>query len=273
MIKYIEMKIDILTLFPEMFKGPFDESILRRAQDKSFGGAQDKSFGGAQDKSSGGAQDKSSEGAKSSDRDQNKGLVEIKILNLRKWAIDKRGTVDDRPYGGGVGMVMMVEPIAKAIEEIKSQKSKVILLSPRGKVWNQKMAQEYAKLEHLILICGHYEGVDERVKEFIDEEISIGDFVLTGGEIPAMVLVDCIVRLIPGVLEKPEAVENESFSPNSQPPITNHLLEYPQYTRPENFRGLKVPEILLSGNHKKISQWRQKKALEITKKNRPDLLK
>ena len=296
------MEIDILTLFPAMFKGPFDESILRRAQDKS------------------------SEGAKSSDGDQNKGLVEIKIHNLRKWAIDKRGTVDDRPYGGGVGMILMIQPIFeallsinpklqitnyKSISNTKFQKSKTvlfqdsenpersrrneaiqetrrrraqggskyhgrepvcILLSPRGKVWNQKMAKEYSKLEHLILICGHYEGVDERVREFIDEEISIGDFVLTGGEIPAMVLVDSIVRLIPGVLEKPEATQFESFSP-----LTSHLsppsLEYPQYTRPENFRGLKVPEILLSGDHKKISEWRQKKALEITKKNRPDLLK
>jgi len=249
------MKIDILTLFPEMFKGPFDESILRRAQDKS--------------------------------------LVQIDIHNLRKWAKDKRGTVDDRPYGGGVGMVMMVSPIAEAIRELKSsyqlsnskqisnfkfQKSKIVLLSPRGKVWKQSLAQEYSKLDHLILICGHYEGVDERVREFIDEEISIGDYVLTGGEIPAMVLVDSIVRLIPGVLEKPEAIENESFSSSkfkvhrASQQSSKLLLEHPQYTHPENFKGLKVPSILLSGNHGEIEKWRAGKAVEITKKNRPDLL-
>ncbi|MGB9637527.1 MAG: tRNA (guanosine(37)-N1)-methyltransferase TrmD [Microgenomates group bacterium] len=236
------MKIDILTLFPEMFKGPFDESIVRRAQDKK--------------------------------------LVEIKIHNLRKWAKDKRGTVDDRPYGGGVGMVLMIQPIFDALESFnvkstqndKSQNSKIILLNPRGKVWNQKMAKEYSRLKHLILICGHYEGVDERVRNFIDEEISIGDYVLTGGELPAMVMVDSIVRLIPGVLEKPEAIENESFS---DPKIHNtkyKILEYPQYTRPEDFRGLKVPKILLSGDHAEIEKWRAEKALEITKKNRPDLI-
>jgi len=229
------MEIDIITLFPKMFLGPFEESIVKRAQTK--------------------------------------GLVKIKVHDLRKWAVDKRGTVDDKPYGGGVGMVLMIEPLVKAIEEIKREKSKIILLSPRGKVWKQELAQEYSLLDHIILICGHYEGVDERINEFIDEEISIGDFVLTGGEIPAMVLVDCIVRLIPGVLEKPEATQFESFSNPKVQSTKYKILEYPQYTRPENFRGLKVPEILLSGNHKKISEWRQKKALEITKKNRPDLLK
>ncbi len=221
------MKIDILTLFPEMFKGPFNESILQRAQ--------------------------------------NKGLVEIKIHNLRNWARDKRKTVDDRPYGGGVGMIMRVDVINQALTEIKSQ-SLTILLSPRGKVFDQKTAKRLAKLKHLILICGHYEGVDERVTEhLIDEEISIGDYVLTGGEIPAMIMVDTIVRLIPGVLEKVEATKSESFSPIN--------LEYPQYTRPEDFKGWKVPEILLSGDHKKIEEWKTKKALEKTKKVRPDLLK
>jgi len=243
------MKIDILTLFPEMFKGPFAESIVKRAQEKR--------------------------------------LVEINIHNLRKWAGDKRGTVDDRPYGGGAGMIIMVQPIFEALEslkpKIKNQKlktqiknSKTVLLSPGGKIWKQKMVREYSKLVHLILICGHYEGVDERVRKFIDEEISIGDYILTGGEIPAMVLVDSIVRLIPGVLEKPEAIKFESFS-NSQPVTRNRqtakLLEYPQYTRPENFRGLRVPKILLSGNHQKIAEWRAKKSLEKTKKKRPDLLK
>jgi tRNA (guanine37-N1)-methyltransferase len=225
------MKIDIVTIFPKMFQGPFEESILRRAQDK--------------------------------------GLVEIKIHDLRKWTTDKRGTVDDRPYGGGVGMVMMVEPITKAIEELKSPNTKVILLSARGKPWNQEKAVAHSKEKHLILIAGHYEGVDERVLNFIDEEISIGNYILTGGELPAMVLVDCLVRLIPGVLEKEEATQIESFAKvNGQT-----VLEFPQYTHPEDFRGLKVPKILLSGNHGEIEKWRAEKALETTKKNRPDLLK
>jgi len=226
------MKIDIITLFPKMFKGPFDESILRRAQDK--------------------------------------GLVKIEIHNLRKWATDKRGTVDDRPYGGGVGMVMMIEPLVKAIEELKSPNTKIILLSAKGKLWKQQLALENSRIEHLILICGHYEGVDDRILNFIDEEISIGDYVLTGGELPAMVLVDSIVRLIPGVLEKTEATEFESFSllHNGQT-----VVEYPQYTRPENFRGLKVPEVLLSGNHAEIEKWRKEEALKITQKNRPELLR
>ncbi|MDP3888561.1 MAG: tRNA (guanosine(37)-N1)-methyltransferase TrmD [bacterium] len=233
------MKIDIITLFPEMFQGPFDESILRRAQDKK--------------------------------------LVEIKVHNLRNWADDKRGTVDDRPYGGGVGMVMRVDIIDRALSAISNQQStikkkKIILLSPRGKPFNQQRAQEISKLDHLILLCGHYEGVDERVSEhLVDEEISIGDYVLTGGEIPAMVIIDAVVRLIPEVLEKPEATISESHSPLS----TSHfpLLEYPQYTRPEDFQGWKVPEILLSGDHKKIEDWRGRKALEKTKESRPDLLK
>jgi tRNA (guanine37-N1)-methyltransferase len=223
------MKIDIITLFPDMFKGPFDESILKRAQDK--------------------------------------GLVQIKIHNLRKWTNDKRGTVDDRPYGGGIGMVMIAEPIVKAIEEVREENSKVFLLSPRGKVWKQELAQKYSKLDHIILICGHYEGIDERVGSFIDEELSIGDYVLTGGEIPTMVVVDSIVRLIPEVLKETEATQKESFS------LDTNLLEYPQYTHPEDFRGLKVPEILLSGNHAEIEKWREEKALQKTQENRPDLLK
>lgn len=235
------MKIDILTLFPEMFKGPFDYSIVSRAKEK--------------------------------------GLAEINIHNLRKWTSDKRKTVDDKPYGGGVGMVMMIEPIDRALGDIKGEgrrvKSKVILLSPRGKVFSQKMAQELSKLDHLILICGHYEGVDERVTEhLVDEEISIGDYVLTGGEIPAMVITDSIVRLIPGVLEKPTATANESFSnPQSVNPLIRNLLEYPQYTRPENYKDWKVPEILLSGDPKKIKIWQEEKAKEKTNKQRPDLLK
>jgi len=235
------MKIDILTLFPSMFKGPFEESIIKRAQ--------------------------------------NKGLVEIKIHNLRKWAVDKRGTVDDRPYGGGTGMILMIEPIYKALKElkskVKSQKLKVILLDPRGKVFNQKIAQKLSKEQHLIFICGHYEGVDERVREhLVDEVISIGDYILTGGELPTMVVIDTVIRLLPGVLEKPEATKEESFShyDDTYYHIKKYLLEYPQYTRPENFMGWKVPKVLLLGNHQKIADWRKKKAEELTKKLRPDLI-
>lgn len=222
------MKVDILTLFPDMFNGPFSNSILRRAQDKS--------------------------------------LVAINIHDLRHWSTDKHKSVDDHPYGGGVGMLMMVEPIYRALRELKDQNSKVILMDPGGTPFNQAKAQELSQLNHVILIAGHYEGVDARVREnLIDEEISIGDYVLTGGELPAMVVVDSIVRLIPGVLEKPEATQIESFSEN--------LLEFPQYTRPEEFNGWGVPEVLLSGNHKKIEQWRKQKAVEKTRKVRPNLLK
>ncbi len=222
------MRIDILTLFPKMFNGPFAESIIKIAQEK--------------------------------------GLVAIRIHNLRKWAKDKRRTIDERPFGGGIGMVLMIEPIDQALKELRRKNSKVILLTPQGKPFNQKTAQKLAKLKHLILICGHYEGVDERVREhLVDEEISIGDYVLTGGELPAMVVADTISRLIPGVLEKPEATKNESF----QTPT----LEYPQYTRPANFKGWQVPKILLSGDHQKIKEWRKEKALKRTKQRRPDLLK
>lgn len=220
------MKIDILTLFPKMFEAVFSESIIKRAQTK--------------------------------------GLVEIKVNNLRDWAEDKRGTVDDKPYGGGTGMVMMIEPIDKALKELP--KGKTILLTPQGKVFNQKKAQELAQEKHLILLCGHYEGIDERVREhLVDEEISIGDYILTGGEIPSMAVIDAIIRLIPGVLEKQEATQLESFSESK--------LEHPQYTRPEDYQGWKVPEVLLSGDHQKIEEWRKNKSLERTKKRRPDLLK
>ncbi len=232
------MKIDILTLFPKMFEGVFSESIIKRAQEK--------------------------------------GLVEIKVHNLRDWARDKRGTVDDKPYGGGVGMILRVDIIDQALNKLKTEnrKHKTILLTPQGKVFNQKKAQELTKEKNLILICGHYEGVDERVREhLVDEEISIGDYVLTGGEIPAMVVVDSLVRLIPGVLEKEEAIENESFQSSVYGLQSTALLEHPQYTRPEEYKGWKVPEVLLSGNHKKIEEWREKKSLERTKKRRPDLLK
>ena len=241
------MKIDILTLFPEMFKGPFDKSIIKRAVDNN--------------------------------------LVKINIHNLRKWAKDKHKTVDDRPYGGGAGMIIRVDIIDRAISKLKTQNSKIILLSPQGKIFNQRKAQNLSKLDHLILICGHYEGFDERVRKLVDEEISIGDYVLTGGEIPAMVIVDSVVRLIPGVLKKREATKFESFSSlNSEfltlntPPAprlrrAGKLLEYPQYTRPQKFKGLKVPEILLSGDHKEIEKWQKKQAILRTKKRRPELLK
>lgn len=216
------MKVDIITLFPEMFKGPFDESIIKRAQDKK--------------------------------------LVEINIHNLRGWTKDKHKTVDDRPFGGGKGMVLMIEPICTALGDLKKKDTKVILLSPQGKVFNQKKAKSMAKYKHIIFISGHYEGFDERIRDhLIDEEISIGNYVLTGGELPTMVIVDTIVRLLPNVLEK-EATEKESFS-------NEDILDYPQYTRPSDFNGWKVPEILLSGNHAEIEKWRNKKAGEKTKKN------
>ena len=222
------MKIDVLTLFPKMFKGPFDQSIIKRACDKE--------------------------------------IVEIKIHDLRKWTEDKHRTIDDHPFGGGVGMVLMIKPIYDALKELKTKTSKAILLSPQGKVFNQKVARSFSNEKHLILVCGHYEGFDERIRKYlIDEEISIGDYVLTGGELPAMVIIDSITRLVPGVLKNDQATEIESFS--------KQLLEYPQYTRPSDFKGWKVPEVLLSGDHKKIAQWQKEKEIEVTKEKRPDLLK
>lgn len=222
------MKIDIITLFPKMFTGPFDESILKRAQDK--------------------------------------GLVDIKIHNLRNWATNKYKAVDDHPYGGGVGMIMRIDIIDQAIEDLKKTSTKIILLDPTGKKFTQERARSLSKEKHLVLISGHYEGVDHRVHEHITNEvISIGDYVLTGGEIPTMVLVDTVVRLIPGVLSKEEATKFESFSEKKS-------LEHPQYTRPEVYKGWKVPKILLSGNHKEIEKWRLEKSLARTRKRRPDLL-
>lgn len=222
------MKIDILTLFPDMFRGPFDKSILGRAREKGF--------------------------------------VEINIHDLRAWGEGERRSVDDRPYGGGVGMILKVDIIDKVLAKLKTKDSKVVLLDATGAKFNQEKARNFSKEKHIILIAGHYEGFDHRVHEhLVDEIISIGDYVLTGGEIPAMVVTDAIVRLIPGVLKKPDAVEFESFSEGT--------LESPQYTRPEEYKGWKVPEVLLSGNHKLIEKWRKKKALEKTKKQRPDLLK
>lgn len=208
------MKIDVLTLFPEMFTGPFDASIIKRAQSK--------------------------------------GLIDIVVHDLRKWGEGERRNVDDRPYGGGVGMILRVDIIDAALKELRTEKSKVILLDATGNKYTQSKAQEFSKLEHMILIAGHYEGVDHRVHEhLVDEVISIGDYVLTGGEIPAMVLTDSIIRLIPGVLGKDESSEVESHKEPG-------YLEYPQYTRPESYKGWKVPSILLSGNHKEIERWRKR---------------
>jgi tRNA (guanine37-N1)-methyltransferase len=225
------MIIDIITIFPKMFAPVVNESIVKRAQQK--------------------------------------GKVKIRIHNLRDYTRDKHKKVDDRPFGGGSGMVMTCEPIFNAVEglrsQVRSRASRVVLLCPQGKRFNQKMAQRLAKKRHLILVCGHYEGVDERVRKYlVDEEISIGDYVLTGGELPAMVLVDSVVRLLPNVLGDKNSLNFESFKGN--------LLEYPQYTRPANFKGLTVPKVLLSGDHKKIELWRKKEALKKTKERRPDLL-
>lgn len=220
------MRIDILTLFPEMF-APLKESIIKRAVEDE--------------------------------------KVEIGIINIRDFANPPHFKCDDEPFGGGAGMVMLCEPIFKAIESVKKENSKVYYMSPRGRVFKQAVAREMANLEHIILLCGHYEGVDQRVIDYFNiEELSIGDYVLTGGELPAMVVADAVIRLLPDVIRK-ESTEEESFSTN--------LLEYNQYTRPAEFKGMKVPDVLLSGHHKKIEEWRKQQSIEITKKNRPDLLK
>ncbi len=209
------IKIDVLTLFPEMFKGPFDSSIIKRAESK--------------------------------------GLVKINVHNLREWGESERRNVDDRPYGGGVGMILRVDIIDQALKDLKlkNKKAKVILLDATGVKYTQAKAKEFSKLESMILIAGHYEGVDHRVHEHLaDEVVSVGDYVLTGGEIPAMVLVDSVIRLLPGVLGKDESSLDESHK-------TPGYLEYPQYTRPEVYRTWKVPKVLLSGNHAEISKWRK----------------
>lgn len=222
------MRIDVITLFPAMFTGPLDESIIRRARET--------------------------------------GLLELRIINLRDFTHDRHKTVDDRPFGGGPGMVLKPEPIFEAVESIEGDNKYVILLSAAGRLFNQSVAEELAKKEHIILICGGYEGVDERVAEHLaDDEISIGDYVLTNGVLPAMVIIDAVTRLLPGALGDTESAKEESFSTG--------LLEYPHYTRPADFRGWKVPEVLLSGNHAEIASWRRQQALERTMKRRPDLYK
>ena len=222
------MRIDILTLFPKMFEGVLGESIIKRAQ--------------------------------------NKGKVSIEVHNLRDWSKDKHKKVDDKPFGGGPGMVIKPQSLFDAIDDLKSPSSRVVLLTPQGKTLDQAIARKLSKFKHLILVCGHYEGIDERFrKKAVAEEISLGDFILTGGEIPAIALIDCIVRLIPGVVGDKSSLEFESF--------TSGLLEYPQYTRPAVYRGLKVPEILLSGDHKRIEQLRKAMALKRTRRKRPDMFR
>lgn len=225
------MRIFILTLFPEMFTGPFDESIVKRAVEKH--------------------------------------AVDITLINLREFATDAYKSVDDHPYGGGIGMILRVDIVSRAIDAVKKTigegKTRTILLDAQGKPYKQNAARRLSTYDHLILIAGHYEGFDERIRTLVDEEISVGDYILTGGEIPAMVLTDSIVRLLPGVLEKPQATIEESF--------TAHSLEYPHYTRPQSFRSQYVPPILLSGNHAAIAEWRDKQAKIRTKKRRPDLIR
>jgi len=221
------LKVDIITLFPDIFFGPFAESIVARAIGNK--------------------------------------KIEINTVDLREFTTDKRKTVDDKPYGGGPGMLMKPEPLFRAVEKLKEEDSYVILMTPQGEPFRQKTAEELSEKKHLIIICGHYEGVDERVRDaLVDREISIGDYILTSGNLPAMVIVDSIARLIPGVLGSEESGLSESFSEEA-------LLEYPQYTRPEEFMGMKVPEILLSGNHGEIASYRKKEAEERTVRRRPDL--
>ena len=226
------LRIDILSLFPEMFKGVFGESIIKRAKAAN--------------------------------------LLDIHLMNFRDFAFSKHKNVDDIPFGGGSGMVLKPEPLFRAVNFLKETtnfaKRRVILLSPEGKVFNQEKAKELASYDQLIFICGHYEGFDARISNYLaDEAISIGDFVLTGGELPAMMITDAVARMIPGVLGSEESAPTDSFY--------NGLLEHPQYTRPRDFEGMQVPEVLFSGNHAKINRWRREEALRVTFEKRPDLLK
>jgi len=222
------MKIDILTIFPDYFQTPLKQSLINKAIEKS--------------------------------------IIDIQIWNIREFAEDKHKMVDDEPYGGGTGMVMKIEPIVKCLEniEVKRGRGFRILMTPSGKQFKHDLALNLSQREHLIFICGRYEGIDARIEYFIDEEISIGDYILMGGEVAALVVLESVLRFVKGVVGKEDSVKNESFM--------NNLLEYPQYTRPYDFRGFKVPDILLSGNHKKIEEWRKKQAIIKTQKIRPELL-
>ena len=221
------MKIQILTIFPGICSGVLNESMLKRARDK--------------------------------------GLADLEAVDLRQWATGKHRTVDDAPYGGGPGMVMKVEPISKALADLRGEGTKVVFMTPQGRKFSQRIAEEYSRERHVVILCGHYEGVDQRVADhLIDDEISIGDYVLTNGALAAMVFTDAVVRLLPGVLGDAESAVQESFSTG--------LLDHPHYTRPEVFNEWAVPEILLSGNHAAIEAWRKERALEATKARRPDLL-
>lgn len=221
------MQIDVLTLFPQMFAGILNESILKRAQENK--------------------------------------KAQISIYDMRNWTHDTRKTVDDKPYGGGPGMVIKPEPVYEACDDLCEKESYVILLTPQGEKFNQVIAKELSNKKCILLICGHYEGFDERIRKIADREISIGDYVLTGGEIPAMVIIDSVIRLIPGVLGEESSLDDESFN--------NGLLEYPHYTRPSVYRNMEVPPVLLSGDHKKIAKWRCEQAFKRTKEKRKDLLK
>ncbi|MBI2387419.1 MAG: tRNA (guanosine(37)-N1)-methyltransferase TrmD [Elusimicrobia bacterium] len=220
------MRIDFVTLFPGMFPSVMDASMMARAQEK--------------------------------------GLVTWGCVNPRDFTTDKHHKVDDRPFGGGPGMLMMAEPLEKAIKSIKTKNSKIVLLSPQGKTFNDKTALRFSREEHLILVCGHYEGIDERLMPLFHEEVSVGDYVLTGGELPSMLVADAVARLVPGVLKKEDAAVSESF--------TDGLLDFPQYTRPRVWKGREVPEVLFSGDHAKIAQWRRDAAAKATKRKRPDLI-
>jgi len=221
------MKIDVLTLFPGMFAGPLDESIIKRAREK--------------------------------------GILELRIHNLRDWTHDRHKTVDDRPFGGGPGMVLKPEPLFEAVEALKTEGTRVIMVSPSGRPLKQAAARELSSHRHLLIVAGSYEGFDERVREGLaHDEFSIGDYVLTNGALPVMVLIDVVTRLLPGALGDDESSKDESFS--------HGLLEYPHYTRPAEFRGMKVPEVLLSGHHAEIAKWRHEQALARTRERRPDLL-
>ncbi len=222
------MKIDVLTLFPEMFVGPLDHSMVKRARDL--------------------------------------GILNLRVVNLRDYTHDRHKTVDDKPFGGGPGMLLKPEPIFEAVENLANEKTRVVMLTPVGRKFNQQIARELSQQEHLLFLCGAYEGFDERIRTLAHDEISIGDFVLTNGALPAMVLIDAMTRLLPGVLGDEQSSADESFSHPA-----GAGLEYPHYTRPAEFRGMKVPEILLSGNHAEIEKWRREQAKTRTKERRPDL--